>query len=139
VSSELSTGFSTEEEICCEQIIDWYDLRPICSNRLAHRAGVTKGIVAPKTEGFLSGLSSVFTTGVAHKLRRGAVLQDVAALHVAIGFESSSISTQVAALRSLLLGGGEGNLAACFDDVVKVCKHQFFLAEYDGQQLLFFL
>lgn len=93
--------------------------------RLAYRAGVTSGIVAPKSEGFLSGLSTVFTTGTMHKLQRGAVVQDVAALHIAIGAGSPSVSTQVAALRRLLLGDGHGGLAtAHFDDVVKVCDYE---------------
>jgi hypothetical protein len=103
--------------------------------RLSYRAGVTWGIVAPKSRGFLSGLSTVFTTGTAHKLQRGAAVQSIAALHVAIGAGSPSVSTQVAALRRLLLGNGHGELAAQFDDVVKVCSYEVFL-ECDGIQFI---
>jgi len=74
----------------------------------AYQAGVTMGITAPKSRGFLSGLSTAFTTGAGHKLEKGAVVQDVAALHIRVGHISSSpsISTQIAALRRLLLGSG---------------------------------
>ncbi|GLB37488.1 putative carbohydrate esterase family 9 protein [Lyophyllum shimeji] len=86
---------------------------------LAYRAGVTTGIVAPVSDGFLSGLSTAFSTGAAHKLAKGAVVQEVAALHVAVGSSSASISTQIAALRRLLLGNGEGDLAQRFRDVTQ--------------------
>lgn len=64
------------------------------------------GITAPKSRGFLSGLSTAFATGAGHKLEKGAVVKDVAALHVRISHisPSPSISTQIAALRRLLLG-----------------------------------
>ena len=75
------------------------------------------GIVAPKSKGFLSGLSTAFTTGVAHRLLKGAVVQDVAALHIAIGSGKTSVSTQIAALRSLLLGDEQGDLPKHFYDL----------------------
>lgn len=52
------------------------------------------------------GLSTAFSTGAAHKLEDGAVIQDVAALHVQIGHSKRgpSVSTQIAALRNMLLG-----------------------------------
>ncbi|KAK7692722.1 hypothetical protein QCA50_004355 [Cerrena zonata] len=71
---------------------------------MAYRAGVTAGIVAPMHDGFLSGLSTSFSTGARHKLASGAVIQDVNALHVTIRhFGSPSVSTQIGTLRHLLL------------------------------------
>ena len=73
--------------------------------RLAYRSGVTKAVVAPVHHGFLGGLSTSFSTGAVNKLADGAVIQEVTALHVSVGHFASkpSISTQVAALRGLLL------------------------------------
>lgn len=59
---------------------------------------------------FVSGLSTTFRTGAAHAMERGAVVQDVVALHVALARDSIfpgqgvSVSTQMAALRRLLYG-----------------------------------
>ncbi|KAF9462479.1 carbohydrate esterase family 9 protein [Collybia nuda] len=86
---------------------------------LAYRAGVTTGVVAPTSRGFLSGLSTAFNTGVVHKLKKGAIVQDVTALHVAVGSSAVSTSTQIAALRRLLFGGGQGDLASSFSKVTK--------------------
>ncbi|KAG1808290.1 composite domain of metallo-dependent hydrolase [Suillus subaureus] len=73
---------------------------------LAYRAGVTTGVTAPSSGGLIVGLSTAFSTGAAHKLEDGAVIQDVAALHVQIGHSKRgpSVSTQIAALRNMLLG-----------------------------------
>jgi len=93
------------------------------SFRYAYQAGVTTGITAPRSRGFLSGFSTAFATGAGHKLEKGAVVQDVAALHVRIGHFSSSpgISTQIAGLRRLLLGGhAESLLGVCFQQVARV-------------------
>jgi hypothetical protein len=87
---------------------------------LAYRAGVTTAVVAPSSWGFLSGLSTAFNLGVAHKLKKGAVVQDVTALHVTVGPSIASISTQIAAIRRLLLGGGQGDLASQFNEVTQV-------------------
>ncbi|KIJ61332.1 hypothetical protein HYDPIDRAFT_96756, partial [Hydnomerulius pinastri MD-312] len=79
---------------------------------LAYRAGVTSAITAPSSYGLVSGLSTAFSTGAAHGLEAGAVIQDVAALHVNIGYTRSgspSVSTKIAALRKLLLGSESGN------------------------------
>lgn len=74
---------------------------------LAYRAGVIKAVVAPVHYGFFAGLGAEFSTGAMHKLADGAVIQEVTALHFSVGhFTSSSrpsISTQIAALRHLLL------------------------------------
>ncbi|KAJ6572062.1 carbohydrate esterase family 9 protein [Mycena capillaripes] len=86
---------------------------------LAYRNGVTSAVTAPYSPGFLSGLSTVFSTVAAHKLVDGAVIQEVAALHVGLSLSSAiSVSTQIAALRGLLLGEGKGDLAQRFSDVV---------------------
>ncbi|KAJ3809316.1 carbohydrate esterase family 9 protein [Lentinula aff. lateritia] len=74
---------------------------------LAYRSGVTTGVTAPCSSGLLAGLSTAFNTGAAHKLIEGAVVQDEVALHVSLSLSSSvSVSTQIATLRRLLLGGG---------------------------------
>lgn len=72
---------------------------------LAYRAGVTVGVTAPSSNGLIAGLSTAFGTGASHRLEDGAVVQDVAALHVQIGHSNRgpSISTQIAALRNILL------------------------------------
>ncbi|KAK7059701.1 carbohydrate esterase family 9 protein [Favolaschia claudopus] len=77
---------------------------------LAYRSGVTSAVTAPRG-GFLSGLSTVFSTLAPHKLAKGAVIQDVAALHVRVTMNSRvSVSTQLATLRSLLGKGASGPL-----------------------------
>ncbi|KAJ7273060.1 hypothetical protein C8J57DRAFT_1316535 [Mycena rebaudengoi] len=79
---------------------------------LAYRAGVGSGITAPSGQGvlsqpglgFLQGLSVFFSLGSPHKLETGAVLQEIVALHVKISLNlASSVSTQIATLRRLLL------------------------------------
>ncbi|KAF8161153.1 carbohydrate esterase family 9 protein [Crassisporium funariophilum] len=86
---------------------------------LAYRSGVSMGVTAPSSNGFLSGLSTAFNTGLPHRLVKGAILQDVVALHVNIDSSTPSVSTQIAALRSLLQGESEGKLGAHFKDVVQ--------------------
>ncbi|KDQ57533.1 hypothetical protein JAAARDRAFT_267221 [Jaapia argillacea MUCL 33604] len=84
---------------------------------LAYRAGVTRAIVAPAANGFIQGLSAGFSLGSRNKLGRGAVIQEIAALHVSLGHGRAfpSVSTQVAALRRLLLGGDRsGDTASWF-------------------------
>ncbi|KAL0956531.1 hypothetical protein HGRIS_002672 [Hohenbuehelia grisea] len=82
---------------------------------LAYRYGVVSAVVAPKASGFLAGLGTAFRTGAAHKLIDGAVIQDITALHVQIGHVGvPSVSTQIAALRRLLLGGAHGELGSVF-------------------------
>ncbi|KAH9913692.1 composite domain of metallo-dependent hydrolase [Epithele typhae] len=85
---------------------------------LAYRSGVTAGIVAPLTRGFVSGLNTMFSTGARHKLEEGAVVQPVGAVHVALHpGKSASVSTQVAALRNLLLGDTTGEMGKAFAKV----------------------
>ncbi|KAM5543998.1 hypothetical protein V8D89_002615 [Ganoderma adspersum] len=87
---------------------------------LAYRAGVTTGIVAPQTRGFLAGLNTAFSTGARHKLEKGALVQEAGAVHVAIHpVGSPSVSTQIAALRHLLLGETSGDVKEWFGKIKK--------------------
>ncbi|KZT66550.1 carbohydrate esterase family 9 protein [Daedalea quercina L-15889] len=71
---------------------------------LAYRHGVTLAVSAPIHSSFLGGLSAAFSLGSMHKLEEGAVVQDIAALHVKLAPQGApSVSTQVATLRHLLL------------------------------------
>lgn len=85
--------------------------------RLAYRSGVTlattslaKPIYAGGSNShIISGLSATFRTGAGHAMQRGAIVQDIAALHVVMGkphpgSRGVSVSTQMAALRRLLYG-----------------------------------
>ncbi|KZT43545.1 hypothetical protein SISSUDRAFT_1039974 [Sistotremastrum suecicum HHB10207 ss-3] len=77
---------------------------------LASRAGVTRAVTAPSHSGFWGGLSVYFSVSAVHRLEAGAIIQDAAAVHVAIrhGARKPSVSTQVTALRNLLLGHADG-------------------------------
>lgn len=47
-----------------------------------------------------------FSTGARHKLEDGAVVRPITALHVHVGpGQGASVSTQIATLRRLLIGG----------------------------------
>ncbi|KAM5537547.1 hypothetical protein V8D89_008760 [Ganoderma adspersum] len=88
----------------------------------AYRAGVTTGIVSPQSDGFLSGVSAAFSLAAPHKLAEGAIVQRAGAVHVAIHRgEAQSVSTQVAALRRLLLDSDrtEGELGTWFARIGK--------------------
>ncbi|KAK2466065.1 hypothetical protein APHAL10511_001707 [Amanita phalloides] len=86
---------------------------------LAYRSGVTfatsslvkHGYAGDRGPHVISGLSTAFRTGSGHAMERGAVVQDVAGLHVVLGRPDPllhnsriSVSTQIAALRRLLYG-----------------------------------
>ena len=92
-------------------------------SRLAYRSGITAGVVAPQHRGLLAGVSVAFSTGTEHRLKQGALIREDAAVHVEITHSTAlpSISTQIAALRNLLLGNGEGNVKRWFGKVTKVC------------------
>ncbi|EMD37398.1 hypothetical protein CERSUDRAFT_114069 [Gelatoporia subvermispora B] len=78
---------------------------------LAYRSGVTTAITAPKSVDFLSGMGTAFSTGAAHKLEKGAVVQDVTAFHIGIHHSGqASVSTKIAALRHLLFSPSRGTL-----------------------------
>ncbi|CAG7854860.1 SubName: Full=Related to carbohydrate esterase family 9 protein-Laccaria bicolor {ECO:0000313/EMBL:CCA72748.1} [Serendipita indica DSM 11827] len=83
---------------------------------LAFRNGVTKAVVAPVHSGFLGGLSVAFSTGSVSRLAKGAIVKDIAALHVTIVDSSKqpSVSTQIGLLRDLLSGNGEGPIGDYF-------------------------
>ncbi|KAH0827801.1 hypothetical protein J3R83DRAFT_3426 [Lanmaoa asiatica] len=86
---------------------------------LAYHAGVTSAITPPTSQGLIAGISTAFSTGAAHALQEGAVIQDIAALHVNVGHSTSpspSVSSQIAALRHLLLDAASGTP---FDRVAK--------------------
>lgn len=82
---------------------------------------VTVGVTAPSHRRFFGGLGTSFSTGASHKLEEGAIVQTVTAVHVSIRhFSKPSVSTQIAALRRLLLGPYEGAVGDAFSDVVEV-------------------
>ncbi|KAF9069767.1 composite domain of metallo-dependent hydrolase [Rhodocollybia butyracea] len=72
---------------------------------MAYRAGVTTSITAPEHGSlFFFGLGTCFSTGAMHKLEPGALPQAVTALHTVVTSNTvASVSTQIAALRRLLL------------------------------------
>lgn len=84
----------------------------------AYRSGVTfatSSLAKPiylngPSSRFMSGLSTTFRTGSSHAMERGAIVQEVAALHVVLGRSQPmvaggvSVSTQIATLRRLLNG-----------------------------------
>ncbi|KAG9120123.1 hypothetical protein FRC07_004525, partial [Ceratobasidium sp. 392] len=90
---------------------------------LAHRGGVTTMIEAPFSYGLIQGVSTAFRTGAAHKLEPGAISQREVALHVRIIHDSteqnSMVSTKVATLRRLLLGGLHGDKHSIYARVAR--------------------
>lgn len=73
--------------------------------------------------GFVSGAGALFSLESEHRLSYGAVVKE-GGVHVSIGHGSTSISTQVAALRRLLLGAAENEgsdeASTWFQNVVNV-------------------
>ncbi|KAF9462476.1 carbohydrate esterase family 9 protein [Collybia nuda] len=85
---------------------------------LAYRVGVTKGITAPSHSGFYVGLGVSFSLGAVHKLEEGAISKEVTAVHTSVRHLSkSSVSTQIGALRRLLLGPSKGSVGNWFQRV----------------------
>ncbi|KAJ7589790.1 hypothetical protein C8J56DRAFT_1139426 [Mycena floridula] len=85
---------------------------------LAYRSGIASGITAPTSSRFLAGLSTYFSLGANHRLEKGAVIQDIVALHVHVGFgEITSVSTQIGTLRHLLLHDVPGDVGIQFSRV----------------------
>lgn len=75
--------------------------------RIAYRSGVTAAISPPATPGFLAGWGAYFSLQAPNKLQEGAVLQDFAGIHVALSHtQAASVSSQISALRQLLIGDG---------------------------------
>ncbi|KAH8924813.1 hypothetical protein BT69DRAFT_1318637 [Atractiella rhizophila] len=76
--------------------------------------GVAKSVTAPMAVGFTEGISTYIRLGAKHGLEEGAFIQDEVALHVHIGHgygSAPSISTQVGALRELLLSESSSDFA----------------------------
>ncbi|KAJ6630996.1 carbohydrate esterase family 9 protein [Mycena sp. CBHHK59/15] len=86
---------------------------------LAYRAGVTSAITAPTAYGVFGGLGVSFSLGAAHKLERGAVLQEVTGVHMNVlqSLSEPSVSTQIALLRKLLLRPVDGPSKVWFQKV----------------------
>ena len=96
--------------------------------RLAYRFGVTSAVspwswtdILGPEPGTFAGLSVAFRTGASHGLERDAVIKAHAALHVIVGHNGGpSVSTQIAAIRSSLLGGDDSSTRTAFMQVAKV-------------------
>jgi len=79
------------------------------------------GVTYPSHQGFYSGLGTMFSLGVSHKLKQGAVIQKVTGMHVSVWhFSKLSISTQIAALRKLLLDPQQTSASDWFKKVTAV-------------------
>jgi hypothetical protein len=91
------------------------------SNSLAYRNGIASAIVAPAGHGVFQGLSVAFSLGSRNKLEKGAVFQEIVAVHVSVslGF-ASSVSTQIATLRRLLLDSPKNEHEFGFQQASKV-------------------
>jgi len=82
--------------------------------RSAYEAGVTYAVASLASySGLIGGLSATIRTGAHHALEKGAIVQDVTALHVTLerdpwGSGYVSTSTQINVLRNLLLGSHKG-------------------------------
>ncbi|KAG8926199.1 hypothetical protein FRC02_009071 [Tulasnella sp. 418] len=89
---------------------------------LAYRAGVTSSVAAPLSRSMFSGLSVAFSNGAAHALEEGAIVKEIAALHIQIsaGGKGPSVSTQIGLLRRLLTSKGEATPLRWFTKVASV-------------------
>jgi hypothetical protein len=88
---------------------------------MAYRAGVVASISAPVSFGLISGLGTALSLGSTLGTQKGAVIQDVTALHVAVSPNAPySVSTQIATLRRLLLHPIGGENGRMFEWVVNV-------------------
>jgi len=103
--------------VCFSSFISraWLLIYLLC--RIAYRSGVTLGTASLARPIYLggpnahiiAGLSVTFRTGAGHAMQRGAIIQEVAALHIVMGksqpaLRGISVSTQMAGLRRLLYG-----------------------------------
>jgi len=78
-------------------------------------------VTAPSHQLFLAGLGTSFSLSASNRLEEGAIVQEITALHVSVRhFAKLSVSTQIAALRRLLLGSSDGALGEWFDKVKRV-------------------
>ena len=79
------------------------------------------GITAPQHASFSSGLSAAFSLGAAHALEQGALVSDVAALHVSFEHgDVPSVSTEIAAVRHVLLHPPHGEGGKWYAKVAEV-------------------
>jgi hypothetical protein len=103
--------YSVPGNITVSDVLDLYSI--------AYRSGVTFGTVSLSRKAgsfadepsIIPGLSTTFRTGAAHAVQPGAVVQNVAALHITLGRphplsgqKAASVSEEIAALRRLLFG-----------------------------------
>lgn len=113
-SSELAMRCESSHFECHSCVLIAY-----CPYSIAYRSGVTAGTVSLRQDtmssgSIISGLSTTFRTGAAHGMDRGAIVQNVAALHVTLARppplsgharkSSVSVSEQFGTLRRLLWG-----------------------------------
>lgn len=69
---------------------------------------MTIAITAPVGDGFLLGIAAAFRLGAPHALSKGAIIQHETTVHISVSLDQTvSVSTQISALRMLLLGGAE--------------------------------
>jgi hypothetical protein len=82
-------------------------------------------ITAPSHTAFYSGLSAVFSLGAMHKLEEGAIIQDVAGLHISVSHFGSvpSVSAQIVALRRLLLEPPKDRSVQWFQQVLEASTY----------------
>lgn len=81
-------------------------------------------------DNMIAGVSATFRTGASHAMERGAVIQDVTALHLIMGRshplfpnKRPSVSSQIATLRRLLYGweANERETGEWFRKAAEVC------------------
>ncbi len=74
-------------------------------------------------------MSVAFSTGAVSGLAKGAIIQDVAALHFTMAHGMrASVSTQIAALRRILLEPGNGELGHWSRKVTWVSKSSLLIS-----------
>lgn len=89
--------------------------------RLAYMSGVTAAVSAPVSYGFIAGLGAAFSLGASHRLERGAVIEEITSLHVAIGHGGGvSVGTLIGTLRRGLLGEIAGESGIWFKKAAEV-------------------
>ncbi|KAJ7594051.1 hypothetical protein C8J56DRAFT_853905 [Mycena floridula] len=71
---------------------------------LAYRAGVTRAVSVPQGSGLFHGIGTTVRLGAMNALEKGAIIEAETAIHIAVNPNMKpSVSTQIAALRELLL------------------------------------
>lgn len=82
---------------------------------------MTSAVTAPAHKAFAGGLGVSFSLGAVSKFEQNALIQEITALHVSIGhFSRPSVSSQIGALRRLLLGPATGAIGTYFEKVKEV-------------------